>query len=189
MTPTTLVRAGVLPIAVAFATLVAPVGPGAPTEALAAGSSSKPSDAAAKCKRGQVYSKRRKRCVRDDSASLTSDDRFETGRAMAYAGRYEDALTVLASADVLDKRVLNYMGFASRKAGRVDEAMGYYQAALSIDPDYTLARSYMGQALVNEGDAAGAREQLARIEAVKGKLNVEYAELRTAMERAGMAAR
>ena len=41
--------------------------------------------------------------------------------------------------------------------------MEYYARALAIDPDYVLARSYMGQGMVADGDMAGAKAQLAEI--------------------------
>ena len=152
-------------------------------DAFAAGSSKPAKDEAKKCKRGEIYSERREKCVRDDSAGLTSDERYETGRAFAFDGRFEDALLALASADQDDPRVLNYMGYSSRKAGRLDEGMRFYEAALALDPDFALARSYMGQALLQQGDREAAEAQLAQIAAITGTRSANYLQLRDALRK------
>ena len=155
------------------------------TDALAAGSSSEPAKSAEKCKRGEVYSKRQKKCVPEESSSVTNEDRYETGRALAHAGRFEDAIELLRTADASDPRVLNYLGYASRNAGRVEEGMAYYERALAIDPNFTLARSYMGQALLLQGDEAGAWEQLELIARVSGIEGPDYVQLRDALRDSG----
>ena len=44
-----------------------------------------------------------------------------------------------------DERILTYIGFATRKLGRTDEAMGFYNRALTMNPNYSVARAYMGE--------------------------------------------
>ena len=155
--------------------------------AFAAGGSSKPTEAAASCEAGQVYSERERKCVAEESSALTPEDRYRTGHALALAGRFDDAVAVLSAADRGDKRVLNMLGFAHRKAGRIAEGMAYYEEALAIDPDFTLARSYMGQAMLLDGDREGAREQLRLIRAVTGPVSLEYVMLRDALASDGSA--
>lgn len=127
-----------------------------------------------KCARNRVWSERSKKCVRPDSAALTDDERYGTGRALAYAGDYANAIPILEASDKGRARTMNMLGFAHRKAGHVDKAMGYYRAALEIDPGYTLARSYMGVSLLDGGDRAGAEKQLALIRATTGTGTYEY---------------
>ena len=165
----------------AIALAVTPVLTLGVTSALAAGGASKPTEAATECESGEVYSEREKKCVEDESAALTNEDRYETGRALAHAGRLDEAIAVLETANAGDKRVLNYLGFAHRRAGRLDEGMAHYEAALAIDPDFTLARSYMGQAMLQMGDREGAAEQLRLIRAVTGPVSLEYVMLRDAL--------
>ena len=62
--------------------------------------------------------------------------------------------------------VLTYLGFAHRKIGKVDEAEGFYQSALKVAPDHRQAMEYYGELKVEQGDLAGARALLARLEAV-----------------------
>ena len=80
-----------------------------------------------------------------------------------------------------DPRILNETGFVTRKLGNVDGALPYYRKALSIDPNYTLAREYMGEAFVTKGDLASAREQLREIEKRCGTRCLEYAKLAKAI--------
>ena len=65
--------------------------------------------------------------------------------------------------DQTSARVLNYRGYANRKAGRMDIGMAYYRKAIQTDANYILARSYMGQALVQQGKIEEARVQLIEI--------------------------
>ncbi len=65
-------------------------------------------------------------------------------------------------------RVLTYKGFANRKAGRLEEGLAYYDAALQVNPDNLLARSYLGQALVEMGEMQLAQVQLDEIVARGG---------------------
>ena len=82
-------------------------------------------------------------------------------------GRYEDALVSLHTAQAVfgpHPDVLTYMGYASRKLGRFDQAEGYYKAALTIAPDHRGATEYYGELKVVRGDMPGARKMLARLD-------------------------
>ncbi len=89
---------------------------------------------------------------------------YEAAREFAYAGQYENALRALrAASNQEDPRILNYMGYNTRKLGDMQLGMTYYKRALQKDENYILARSYMGQALIEQGDIEGARVQLVEI--------------------------
>jgi tetratricopeptide (TPR) repeat protein len=134
------------------------------------------------CENGLVWDTKTKSCIQVQGGLISDDEIYKAAREMAYDGQYENALKVLDQAENQnDPRILNYKGFANRKAGRVDEGMEYYQAALRIDPDYILARSYMGQALISEGDTAGAQAQLAEIAARGGQETWAYGALEKAL--------
>lgn len=134
------------------------------------------------CENGQIWDKQKAKCVNPQSGALSDDDLYEAARELAYDGQYENALTVLnVAVNQNDPRILNYKGFANRKAGRVEKGMVYYEAALEIDPDYILARSYMGQALISDGDFDGARAQLKEIEERGGRDTWAYAALEQAL--------
>ena len=130
------------------------------------------------CKSGQVYSQAQKKCVPANQGAIDDNDLFQTGRALAYAGRYGEAIQMLGlMSDKNDPRVLNMLGFSHRKSGRIEVGLGYYQEALTINPDFTLAREYLGEAYLTLGDLASAKNQLSEIEKRCGKGCAEYAEL------------
>ena len=156
--------------------------------AFAAGSDSgdapTPTQTTTKCKNGQVYDKQKKRCVKPAKSSMNDTQLFEAARELAYAGQYQNAIDVLKVAkNQNDPRILNYMGFANRKAGRVDLAMTYYKKALAIDGNYLLARSYMGQGLIVQGKIEEARAQLIEIRDRGGKDTYAYHSLYDALKR------
>ena len=124
-----------------------------------------------------------KKCVRPDKVShLDTDTLYRAVRELAYAERYDEAQKVLAAMpDQKDDRVLTYWGFTHRKLGDVDAAMLFYAEALSHNPDNMLARSYMGQGLVESGDLAAAKAQLAEIEARGGGYSWAGTSLRKAI--------
>jgi|GEM_PF-4078446 len=108
-------------------------------------------------------------------SSLTDDELYQAGYWLARTGNYEAALVELRQVkNQNDPRILNYIGFATRKLGRVTEAMGYYNRVLKIDPNYTLARAYLAEAYLEQGNAAAAKSQLIEIEQRCGKTCVEY---------------
>lgn len=129
------------------------------------------------CAKGKVYDTKSKKCVPKTSA-VDDDSIYETGRSLAMEGRYGEAIEVLSLAkDKTDPRILNYLGYSHRKQGRVLVGLGYYQEALRNNPDYTLVREYMGEAHLQLGDVASAKEQLGEIEKRCGKGCSEYTEL------------
>jgi tetratricopeptide (TPR) repeat protein len=90
-----------------------------------------------------------------EAVGLINQERFVEGldalaRAQAAVGPHPD--------------VLNYMGFASRKLGRLDDALTYYGEALAIDPNHLGANEYLGELYIQMGDLGRARRQLARLD-------------------------
>ncbi|MGJ8618337.1 MAG: hypothetical protein ACSHWS_15960 [Sulfitobacter sp.] len=151
-----------------------------PTSLLAAGGESS-TPAKPKCEDGQVFDKKSKKCVAAEESNLDTDTLYETVRELAHAGRYTDAQTVLAAMPQDDDRTLTYLGFTNRKMGHSDVAMGYYTMALSANPANILARSYMGQGLVEQGNITQALVQLRAIRDHGGAGTWAEASLRTAI--------
>lgn len=142
-----------------------------PALALAAGGESGPGTTftTTTCEKGLVWDPNEKKCVAPQESSLDDDGLYEAARELAYAGRLDDAQTVLSlMSDPEDDRVLTYMGFTNRKLGNMDAAMTFYRRALDKNPDNLLARSYMGQGHVTDGDLDLARAQLEEINARGG---------------------
>ena len=61
-----------------------------------------------------------------------------------------------------DPHVLNYLGYSNRKAGRLDVGLSYYQKALAIDPNFVLAREYLGEGYVAAGKLDLGTRSIAR---------------------------
>lgn len=116
------------------------------------------------CKKGEIWDEKTSLCVAPETTGMNDDQRFLAVRELAYAGRPEDALRVLASmTEGKTDRVLTYLGFANRKAGRLEEGLAYYAQALTQNPDNIQARSYLGQAYVDMDELVLASAQLDQI--------------------------
>jgi tetratricopeptide (TPR) repeat protein len=134
------------------------------------------------CKDGQTYDEASKKCV-DKSGQLNDDTIYRAAREYAYAGKYDDALAMLKRArNQDDPRILTYYGYTNRKLGNIDVAMDYYNRAISADANNLLARSYMGQGLVQEGKLEEARAQLVEIRDRGGKGTYAYEALYDALK-------
>lgn len=118
-----------------------------------------------KCRTGLIYNGRTKKCERPKAGMIDDNSLYLAGRALAMDGRYDEAIKVLTlAADKTDARILNYLGYSHRKAGRITVGLGYYQEAILNDPDYMPVREYLGEARLTLGDVVGARQQLSEIE-------------------------
>ena len=116
------------------------------------------------CQDGKIWDAKKKECVNAKKSGLDDDILFNAARELAYAGQYENALKVLdAVKDQASARILNYRGYSNRKAGRMELGMRFYRRALQADENYILARSYMGQALMEQGKVQEAKIQLIEI--------------------------
>lgn len=121
------------------------------------------------CEDGTVWDAARMACVSIEQSALPEDILRRTARELAYAGRSDDALSLLAlSSDPAGSEVLTLTAFAHGRAGRIDTALPIYGRALEADPDNLLARAYMGLALIAAGRGADAEIQLDEIRARGG---------------------
>ena len=154
----------------------------------AGGGSNTPAEPVLKCKAGEVIKKVKvnsayvKKCVKVQSGVLPDEDLYQQGRTLAKAGQYDRALLVLAKIkNQNDPRVLNYLGYSNRKAGRIEIGITYYQKALAIDPNFVLAREYLGEGYVVAGRIDLAQVQLSEIKNRAGINSEEYKDLSKAI--------
>ena len=162
-------------LSLSLAIVFSPISP-----VLAAGDGGGITNTKPKCKKGKVWDKKKKKCVKkEDSSSIDQDSIYETGRDLAYAGRYGEAITILSLVhNVHDERVLNMLGYSHRKSGNMDVALSFYHKAIDQNPDYSLVREYLGEAYIQLGMLEKAREQLSEIERIcSGRTCGEYREL------------
>jgi len=129
-----------------------------------------------KCKKNEVV--KNGKCKPKNPGVLPDEDLYQQGRNLALSGEYDWAIGVLELvSNKQDPRVLNYIGYSHRKAGRFDEAFRYYHKALEIDPNFVLAREYLGEGYVAAGRVDLAKVQLNEIASRCGTTCEEYQEL------------
>lgn len=58
----------------------------------------------------------------------------------------------------------NLMGYAHRKLGQVDQALGFYQKALSLNAEHRGALEYLGELYLQTGRPKQAKEMLKRLD-------------------------
>ena len=134
------------------------------------------------CEGVQVWDEDTQSCVDPKESRLDSDTLYGAVRELAYAGRYGDAQGVLAAMpEQNDDRVLTYWGFTHRKMGHAELASAFYEKAIGLNPDNILARSYMGQGMVETGNIDGAIAQWREIKARGGEGSWAEASLRQAI--------
>lgn len=139
-----------------------------PAAAFAAGTETneppKPTATTTECAEGTVWDETQGKCVAPKESRLDDDGLFRAVRELAYAGRFGDAALALdAMSDEGSDRVLTYRGFLARSQGDLAGGEALYRAALEVNPDNLLARSYMGQGYVTEGRVDEAYAQLVEI--------------------------
>lgn len=111
------------------------------------------------------------------------DAAYSAAYILAQRSEYAKARDILrAVEDSGDVRIYNYLGYTTRKLGDPEAALVYYLRALSMRPDYALARSYMGEAYVALGRLSDARSELTKIKSLCGKRCDAYRALEDAIE-------
>jgi tetratricopeptide (TPR) repeat protein len=140
----------------------------APYAAFAAGSDDTepptPTETTTECKKGEVWDEKTEKCVVAKDTSLNDDQRFGAVRELAYAGRPDEAMVILAAMTEGDTaRVMTYRGFLLRQTGQVEASIAAYDRAIAMDPANILARSYYGQLLVQMNETELAEVQLAAL--------------------------
>jgi len=88
---------------------------------------------------------------------------FQKAEYLIKAEQYEEAIPLLQKVvadNARDADAWNYLGFASRKLGKNDEALGYYRKALAIDPKHKGAHEYLGELHLQMNNLAKAEEEL-----------------------------
>ncbi len=81
--------------------------------------------------------------------------------------RWPEALAALDAASRVvgpHPDIFTYRGYVLRRMGQLDEAEGWYRAALAIAPNHRGATEYYGELKILRGDIAGARVMLSRLE-------------------------
>lgn len=135
------------------------------------------------CPRGQVYDSTAKQCVAAKTSRLSDEDKTRYAYHLAKKGEYQAALDLLNTLkNGNTAEAWNYRGYATRKLGRTDEGIGYYQRSLALDPTYAKAREYLGEAWLVKGRPDLAKAQLKTIATLCGYRCEEYRDLQAAID-------
>jgi len=117
-------------------------------------------------------------------SSTGSTDSYSEAEKAVKAKQYRAAIGKLEGVVAKNPRnvdALNYLAYSHRQLGEYDKAMGYYQKALSLNPDHRGANEYLGQLYLKMGNKNGARAQLAKLRQLCGSGCEEYESLRAAI--------
>ena len=136
-----------------------------------------PAPAPTQCEKLKKGSKEWKKCVGQVRDDMSDDELYYAGYWLTRSGEHQAALAYLERARNKDARILTYIGFTMRKLGDRDAALAHYARALEMNPDYTVARAYLGEALLDMGRTADAHAELAEIARRCGTTCPEHQEL------------
>jgi len=96
---------------------------------------------------------------------------FQKAEYMIKGEQYAEAIPLLQKVvadNPRDADAWNYLGFATRKLGRKEEALGYYQKALQVDAKHKGANEYLGELYLMMNDLPKAEAQLAILKGICG---------------------
>jgi Flp pilus assembly protein TadD len=94
---------------------------------------------------------------------------FQKAEYMIKGEQYAEAIPLLQKVvadNPRDADAWNYLGFAARKLGRKEEALGYYQKALAVDAKHKGANEYLGELYLMMNDLPKAEAQLAILKGI-----------------------
>lgn len=97
-----------------------------------------------------------------DLAALRDPD-YAAGRKAIEAKDWIAAIKYFTAAALRDPDnadIQNSLGYAHRKAGKLDLAFRHYRRALEINPRHRGAHEYIGEAYLMAGDLASAQKHL-----------------------------
>jgi Flp pilus assembly protein TadD len=123
----------------------------------------------------------------DDSpapAGVPVDADAEAGKAAIRAQNWKGAIDAygrVAARDPRNADAQNWLGYAYRKSGNLDQAFKHYDQALKLEPRHRGAHEYIGEAYLMKGDLAKAKEHLAALDRLCMFGCEEYTDLKKAV--------
>jgi tetratricopeptide (TPR) repeat protein len=98
--------------------------------------------------------------------SLALDPDYAAGRKALEAKNWNAAIKSFSSAALRspdNADIQNYLGYAYRKAGKLDLAFKHYKQAIGLNPRHKGAHEYIGEAYLIKGDLKSAQKHLAAL--------------------------
>ena len=127
------------------------------------------------------------RAVAKDSTNF--DNLYRLGVMYLERERMQDALKVLSKANLVrpgNTKVLVNLGVAADAIGHAEEAQGFYQSALTVSPEDSVAQCRMASSKYAQGKYDDAMKLLREIVAKKPRAHCAYFTLGVAMADAGI---
>ena len=122
---------------------------------------------------------------RSTSPSKPDDPDYTAAVNAIKAERYSAAIPLLQGVVTRDSRnadAYNWLAYATRKNGDPAGAVPIYEKALAIDPKHRGAHEYIGEAYLQLGDLAKAKQHLAALDKLCFFPCEEYTDLKKAVE-------
>ncbi len=94
---------------------------------------------------------------------------YQQARQLIIDGQYEAGIAGMRALGYDDHpEVANYIGYASRKLGRYEDAKVWYERALASDPNHTRTWQYYGMWQLEQGNMLKAEDYLQKIRVICG---------------------
>jgi len=107
--------------------------------------------------------------VDEDPNGSSLDPDLVAGKKAIEQKNWSAAIKVLSSAALRDTRnadIQNYLGYAYRNAGQMNQAFAHYERALKLNPRHRGAHEYVGEAYLMAGKLAEAEAHLKALQAI-----------------------
>lgn len=114
-------------------------------------------------------------------AKVPLDTDYEKAEYEIKNEQYDEAAVLLqrvVNQYPADADAWNLLGFATRKQGKNEEALGYYKKALAIDANHRGANEYLGELYLQMKDLKKAEEQLEILKGICGSNCEEVEDLK-----------
>lgn len=117
----------------------------------------------------------------DDDLAAQRDPDYAAGRKASAAKDWNAAIKFFSAAaqrDPDNADIQNSLGYAHRKAGKLELAFKHYRRALELNPRHRGAHEYIGEAYLMVGNVAKAKEHLGQLDKLCFFPCVEYTDLK-----------
>jgi tetratricopeptide (TPR) repeat protein len=121
----------------------------------------------------------------DHGPTVSQDPDYTAGVEAAQRRDWNETLArmnAVVRRDDKNADAWNYLGYAYRNLGRMDESFRHYEQALRLDPDHRGAHEYVGEAYLQLGNLASAEVHLRALERLCRVPCEEYTELKEKVE-------
>ena len=108
---------------------------------------------------------------------------YKYAHDLIQEGQYEAGIAAMHALEQDNHPdVANYIGFASRKLGRYDDAKVWYERALAADANHARTWQYYGMWHLEQGNRLKAEDHLQKIQVICGTDCKEFQSLKGALE-------